>query len=53
VSLTVVTAGESHGPALVAIVSGLPAGLVLDGPSERPDRVEVLDPGAGAVDAVP
>ena len=24
------TAGESHGPALVAIVSGLPAGLVLD-----------------------
>jgi chorismate synthase len=29
-SLTLVTAGESHGPALVAIVSGLPAGLVLD-----------------------
>jgi chorismate synthase len=29
-SLQVVTAGESHGPALVAIVSGLPAGLVLD-----------------------
>src|ERR1700675_3704863 len=24
------TAGESHGPALVAILSGLPAGLVLD-----------------------
>ncbi|MCY4087001.1 MAG: chorismate synthase [Actinomycetia bacterium] len=24
------TAGESHGPALVAIVSGMPAGLVLD-----------------------
>src|SRR5205823_9311536 len=24
------TAGESHGPALVAIISGLPAGLVLD-----------------------
>src|SRR6476646_9773927 len=24
------TAGESHGPALVAIVTGLPAGLVLD-----------------------
>ena len=24
------TAGESHGPALVAIVSGLPAGLTLD-----------------------
>src|SRR6266849_1266357 len=29
-SLELVTAGESHGPALVAIVSGLPAGLVLD-----------------------
>src|SRR5256885_16645138 len=24
------TAGESHGPALVGILSGLPAGLVLD-----------------------
>jgi chorismate synthase len=30
VTLDLVTAGESHGPALVAIVSGLPAGLVLD-----------------------
>jgi chorismate synthase len=30
VALSLVTAGESHGPALVAIVSGLPAGLVLD-----------------------
>jgi len=29
VTLSLVTAGESHGPALVAIVSGLPAGLVL------------------------
>src|SRR5436305_12343586 len=29
-SLGLVTAGESHGPALVAIVTGLPAGLVLD-----------------------
>src|SRR5690348_18352756 len=29
-SLRLVTAGESHGPALVAIVTGLPAGLVLD-----------------------
>src|SRR5712691_9422831 len=29
-SLSVVTAGESHGPALVAIVTGLPAGLVLE-----------------------
>jgi chorismate synthase len=30
VSLGLVTAGESHGPALVAVVSGLPAGLTLD-----------------------
>jgi chorismate synthase len=29
-SLVLATAGESHGPALVAIVSGLPAGLRLD-----------------------
>src|SRR3954462_14165788 len=29
-SLELVTAGESHGPALVAILSGLPAGLVVD-----------------------
>src|SRR3954471_6079407 len=29
-ALELTTAGESHGPALVAIVSGLPAGLVLD-----------------------
>ncbi len=29
-TLEFVTAGESHGPALVAIVSGLPAGLRLD-----------------------
>ena len=28
--LTLATAGESHGPALVAIVGGLPAGLELD-----------------------
>ena len=28
--LELTTAGESHGPALVAIVSGLPAGLLLD-----------------------
>ena len=28
-TLSLVTAGESHGPALVAIVTGLPAGLVL------------------------
>jgi len=30
VTLKLATAGESHGPALVAIVEGLPAGLVLD-----------------------
>ena len=30
VTLELRTAGESHGPALVAIVSGLPAGLVLE-----------------------
>jgi chorismate synthase len=29
-SLELVTAGESHGPALVAVVTGLPAGLMLD-----------------------
>ena len=28
--LELVTAGESHGPALVAVLTGLPAGLVLD-----------------------
>jgi chorismate synthase len=30
VTLELATAGESHGPALVAILNGLPAGLVLD-----------------------
>jgi chorismate synthase len=30
VTLRLTTAGESHGPALVAILTGLPAGLVLD-----------------------
>jgi chorismate synthase len=30
VTLALTTAGESHGPALVAILTGLPAGLVLD-----------------------
>jgi chorismate synthase len=30
VSLVLTTAGESHGPALVAILSGVPAGLTLD-----------------------
>jgi len=30
VNLELVTAGESHGPALVAVLTGLPAGLALD-----------------------
>jgi chorismate synthase len=30
VALRLTTAGESHGPALVAVLEGLPAGLVLD-----------------------
>jgi chorismate synthase len=30
VTLSLTTAGESHGPALVAILTGLPAGLVLE-----------------------
>jgi chorismate synthase len=30
VALRLTTAGESHGPALVAVVEGLPAGLVLE-----------------------
>jgi chorismate synthase len=29
-TLELATAGESHGPALVAIISGLPAGLSLE-----------------------
>jgi Chorismate synthase len=29
-TLVLTTAGESHGPALVAILTGLPAGLVLE-----------------------
>jgi len=33
VALSLVTAGESHGPALVAILTGLPAGLLLDKPT--------------------
>jgi chorismate synthase len=37
VTLQLVTAGESHGPALLAIVSGLPAGLVLDRDSINED----------------
>ena len=35
VTLELASAGESHGPALVAIVSGLPAGLVLDRRCDR------------------
>jgi chorismate synthase len=30
VELRLITAGESHGPALVAVLNGLPAGLILD-----------------------
>jgi chorismate synthase len=30
VTLSLITAGESHGPALVGILAGLPAGLMLD-----------------------
>src|SRR6188472_1999608 len=41
-TLELATAGESHGPALVAIVSGLPAGLVLDREAIDADQVEVL-----------
>ena len=35
--LTYVTAGESHGPGLTVVVSGLPAGLELDHELIRPD----------------
>ena len=38
-SLNLVTAGESHGPALVGILSGLPAGLVLDRDAINADLV--------------
>ena len=38
-SLNLVTAGESHGPALVAILSGRPAGLVLDRDAINADLV--------------
>src|SRR6201982_1345967 len=37
-SLELATAGESHGPALVAIVSGLPGGLVLQKAAAAADR---------------
>ena len=36
-TLSLVTAGESHGPALVAILGGLPAGLKLDQEQIRAD----------------
>ena len=36
-TLSLITAGESHGPALVAILSGLPAGLELDQEQIRTD----------------
>ena len=35
--LTYVTAGESHGPGLTIVVSGMPAGLELDGEAIRRD----------------
>src|SRR5438552_4032356 len=44
--LGLVTAGESHGPALVAILTGLPAGLTLDRARARHPSVIVA---AGAV----
>jgi chorismate synthase len=37
VDLTYVTAGESHGPGITAVVSGLPAGLALDREAIRRD----------------
>ena len=43
-ALQLVTAGESHGPALAAIVTGLPAGLTLD---KRRDRRRPAPPPAG------
>ncbi|MGH3007083.1 MAG: chorismate synthase [Gaiellaceae bacterium] len=36
-TLTLTTAGESHGPALVAVVTGLPAGLALERPAIEED----------------
>ena len=58
-TLNLTTAGESHGPALVAIVTGLPAGLMLDRDAidadlRRPSIHEIfgLPIGPGLVDAL-
>jgi hypothetical protein len=40
------SAGESHGPALVAIMNGLPAGLVLDQDHRRDVRRRQVRPGS-------
>ena len=37
-SLRFLTAGELHGPALVAILDGLPAGLPLDVRTDQPSN---------------
>jgi chorismate synthase len=37
VTLTLITSGESHGPAITAMLSGLPAGLLLDREAIRRD----------------
>src|SRR4030095_12098953 len=48
-SLRFVTAGESHGPGLTAIVEGLPAGAQLRPPGIRPDSARApAQPAAGA-----
>ena len=36
--LRMITAGESHGPGLVCVLEGLPAGLRLDRRAEFPRR---------------
>ncbi len=45
-SLRFVTAGESHGPGLTAVVEGLPAGLEL-----RPRTSTPTSPGASSATA--
>ena len=47
-SLHVVTAGESHGPCLTAVVEGLPAGIPVDAAMIRADLARrQLKTGAG------
>ena len=43
--LSFITAGESHGPCLIAIVEGLPAGLAVD---EASVAREAMGAGAGS-----